>query len=90
MTNTWNAAKNNNNVFVDMNRTGIWDFRETPTQAWQRLGLLNQGEALTPAAYVSCVQTTAELTFLMIATRDSSHRANATTKNMNARRATGS
>ena len=49
-----------NNVFVDMNRNGIWDFRETPTQAWQRLGLLKKGEALTPAAYVSCVQTTAE------------------------------
>ena len=49
-----------NNVFVDMNRNGIWDFRETPTQAWQRLGLLKKGETLTSAAYVACVQATAE------------------------------
>jgi Alpha/beta hydrolase domain len=49
-----------NNVFVDMNRNGLWDFRETPTQAWQRLGLLKKGETLTSAAYVACVQTTAE------------------------------
>ena len=49
-----------NNVFVDMNRNGIWDFRETPTQAWQRLGLLKKGESLTPAAYVGCVQADAE------------------------------
>ena len=49
-----------NNVFVDMNRNGLWDFRETPTQAWQRLGLLKKGETLTSAAYVACVQRTAE------------------------------
>ena len=49
-----------NKVFVDMNRNGIWDFRETPTQAWQRLGLLKKGETLTSAAYVGCVQRTAE------------------------------
>ena len=49
-----------NNVFVDMNRNGLWDFRETPTQAWQRLGLLKKGETLTSAAYVACVQATAE------------------------------
>ena len=23
-----------------MNRNGVWDYRETPTQAWRRLGLL--------------------------------------------------
>jgi len=49
-----------NKVFVDMNRNGIWDFRETPTQAWLRLGLLKKGETLTSAAYVACVQRTAE------------------------------
>ena len=43
------------NVFVDMNRNGIWDFRETPTRAWQRLGLLEPGEALTHDRYVDCV-----------------------------------
>ena len=48
------------NVYVDMNRNGIWDFRETPTQAWQRLGLLKPGESLTRAAYVGCVTKTAE------------------------------
>jgi hypothetical protein len=49
-----------NNVFVDMNRNGLWDFRETPTQAWQRLGLLKKGESLTSSAYGACVQATAE------------------------------
>jgi hypothetical protein len=47
-------------VFVDMNRNGIRDFRETPTQAWRRLGLLAKGEELTRARYVSCVQTAVE------------------------------
>jgi hypothetical protein len=49
-----------NKVFVDMNRNGIWDYRETPAQAWQRLGLLKKGESLTAAAYTACVQNTAE------------------------------
>lgn len=49
-----------NNVFVDMNRNGVWDYRETPTQAWQRLGLLKAGEELSRATYVSCVQNAAE------------------------------
>lgn len=48
-----------NNVFVDMNRNGVWDFRETPSQAWRRLGLLKQGEELTREAYVACVQQAA-------------------------------
>ena len=29
------------------NRNGVWDYRGTPTQAWQRLGLLKKGEELT-------------------------------------------
>ena len=48
-----------NKVFVDMNRNGVWDFVETPTQAWRRLGLLKGGEELTRQAYVSCVQNAA-------------------------------
>jgi hypothetical protein len=49
-----------NKVYVDMNRNGIWDFRETPTQAWQRLGLLPKGQTLTASAYESCVTGAAE------------------------------
>jgi hypothetical protein len=48
-----------NKVFVDMNRNGVWDFVETPTQAWQRLGLLKHGEELTRDRYVDCVQSAA-------------------------------
>jgi hypothetical protein len=46
-------------VFVDMNRNGVWDYRETPTQAWRRLGLLKANEELTRDAYVACVQRAA-------------------------------
>ena len=44
-----------NDVFVDMNRNGVWDYRETPTQAWRRLGLLKADETLTRDKYVACV-----------------------------------
>jgi len=47
-------------VFVDMNRNGVWDYRETPTQAWRRLGLLQRNEELTRDKYVACVQNAAE------------------------------
>jgi hypothetical protein len=47
-------------VFVDMNRNGVWDRRETPTQAWRRLGLLKKDESLTRDAYIQCVQRVAE------------------------------
>ncbi len=47
-------------IFVDMNRNGVWDFRETPTEAWQRLGLLGRREALTRARYVRCVTDAVE------------------------------
>ena len=47
------------NVFIDMNRNGVWDFRETTSAAWQRLGLLKAGEPLTRPAYVNCVQKAA-------------------------------
>jgi hypothetical protein len=42
-------------VYVDMNRNGIWDFRETPTAAWRRLGVLSPLEELTRERYVDCV-----------------------------------
>jgi hypothetical protein len=42
-----------------MNRNGIWDRRETPTQAWQRLGLLRKGEPLSREKYVACVTAAA-------------------------------
>jgi Alpha/beta hydrolase domain len=47
-------------VFVDMNRNGVWDSRETPTQAWRRLGLLQNNEPLTRDKYVACVQRAAD------------------------------
>jgi hypothetical protein len=47
------------NVFVDMNRNGVWDERETAEQAWRRLGLLGPNESLTRERYASCVQNAA-------------------------------
>jgi hypothetical protein len=47
-------------VFVDMNRNGVWDYRETPTQAWRRLGLLQKNAELTRDQYVACVQRAAD------------------------------
>ena len=47
-------------AFVDMNRNGVWDYRETPTEAWRRLGLLRNGETLTRDSYVACVQRAAD------------------------------
>jgi hypothetical protein len=49
-----------NKTYVDMNLNGYWDFRETPTEAWQRLGLLAKGEELTRDKYTACVQKAAE------------------------------
>ena len=46
-------------VFVDMNRNGVWDERETPEQAWRRLGLLAANEAFTRERYVACVEKAA-------------------------------
>ena len=40
-----------------MNRNGVWDYRETPTEAWGRLGLLRKDEKLTREKYVACIQT---------------------------------
>ena len=47
-------------VFIDMNRNGVWDSRETPTQAWRRIGLLPMNTGLTRDTYVACVQRAAE------------------------------
>jgi hypothetical protein len=43
-----------------MNGNGVWDVRESPSEAWQRLGLLGAGEPLTQAKYVECVTAAAE------------------------------
>lgn len=47
------------NMFVDMNRNGIWDFRETPSAAWRRLGMLQTGEILSHPKYLTCVTAAA-------------------------------
>ena len=47
-------------VFVDMNRNGVWDYRETPTAAWRRLGLLQPSESLTREKYVACIERAAD------------------------------
>ena len=49
-----------NKVFVDMNRNGYWDYRETPTQAWRRLGLLGKADTLSRERYAACVEAAAE------------------------------
>ena len=49
-----------NEVFVDMNRNGVWDYRETPTEVWRRLGLLRKDEKLTREKYVACIQAAAK------------------------------
>jgi hypothetical protein len=45
-------------VFVDMNRNGYQDVRETVTGAWRRLGLLGEDELFTRDRYVACVEGT--------------------------------
>ena len=48
-----------NQVFVDMNRNGVRDPLENPTQAWRRLGLLQSNETLTLEKYGACVYAAA-------------------------------
>lgn len=43
-------------VFVDMNRNGYQDYRESMEEAWRRLGLLAKGQTLNRESYVGCVQ----------------------------------
>jgi hypothetical protein len=47
-------------MYVDMNRDGRRDNRETVTQAWRRLGLLSANENFSREKYVACVQRSAE------------------------------
>ncbi len=42
--------------FVDMNRNGYRDFKETMTEAWRRLGLIAPTETFGRAKYTACVQ----------------------------------
>ena len=42
--------------FVDMNRNGYRDFRETVTQAWVRVGLLEPNERFDRERYRACVR----------------------------------
>ncbi len=46
--------------FVNMNQNGYRDFRETVTQAWLRLGLLEPKEQFTRQKYAACVQDAVE------------------------------
>lgn len=43
-------------TFADMNRNGYRDFRESVTQAWRRIGLLEHSEVFSHARYISCVE----------------------------------
>jgi hypothetical protein len=42
--------------FVDMNRNGARDFRETMTQAWRRLELIRPNETFGRDKYAACIQ----------------------------------
>ena len=44
-------------MFVDMNRNGYQDQRESVPQAWRRLGLLKPGESFSRETYVGCVRS---------------------------------
>ena len=46
--------------FVDMNGNGIRDRRETPTQAWRRLGVVPRGAELTQQRYAECVRASVD------------------------------
>jgi hypothetical protein len=43
-------------TFADMNLNGFRDLRETVTQAWRRLGILQPNESFNRDRYVACVQ----------------------------------
>lgn len=50
-----------NQAFVDMNRNGVWDERETIAEAWVRMGLLKRGESLTREKYTACTQAAVDV-----------------------------
>jgi hypothetical protein len=43
-------------TFADMNRNGYRDLRETVTQAWRRLDLIESDETFSRGRYVDCVE----------------------------------
>ncbi len=43
-------------VFVDMNRNGYWDQRESIEEAWRRLGLLAPDEKYDEARHAACLK----------------------------------
>jgi hypothetical protein len=43
-------------TFADMNRNGFRDYRESVTQAWRRMGLLEQNQNIGKERYVSCIE----------------------------------
>src|SRR5262249_42723649 len=59
-TGTGLEPRDQKNAFIDMNRNGIWDRRESVREAWQRLGLLKPGEAFSREVYIACVTAAAE------------------------------
>jgi hypothetical protein len=58
-TGTGLEPRDQKNAFIDMNRNGIWDRRESVPEAWRRLGLLKPGQAFTREVYVACVTAAA-------------------------------
>jgi hypothetical protein len=46
-------------MYVDMNKNGRRDQRETVTQAWRRLGLIAGDAGFDRGRYVACVQDAA-------------------------------
>src|SRR5262245_5802269 len=59
-TGTGLEPRDQKNAFVDMNRNGVWDRRESVPEAWRRLGLLKPGQTFTRDVYVTCVTAAAD------------------------------
>jgi len=59
-TGTGLEPRDQKNAFVDMNRNGVWDRRESVPEAWRRLGLLKPGQTFTRDVYVACVTAAAD------------------------------
>ncbi len=43
-----------------MNRNGVWDVRETPTQVWRRIGLLGKHRVLNIESFATCIYDSAQ------------------------------
>ena len=48
-------------TFADMNHNGFRDYRESVTQAWRRLGLLQPNQSISQVRYDSCVRAAATI-----------------------------